>query len=80
MTQAIKYKKIVGLKEFRANVEGYINEVNKGKTFTIVRRSQPVFKISPVDEWGDEGTWETVVDFTKIRKGGVPIEEILKRL
>lgn len=75
-----KLKKIVGLREFRENVESYIAEVNNGRTFTIVRRSEPVFKISPVDEWGDEGTWETVVDFTKIKRGGVKIEDILKRL
>lgn len=28
---------------------------------------------------GNRG-WETVVDFTKIRKGGVDIDEILRRL
>ena len=32
----------------------------------------------PVDEWGDEGMWETVVDFTKIKKGGVPIDEVIQ--
>lgn len=75
-----KLKKIVGLREFRENVESYISEVNNGRTFTIVRRSEPVFKISPVDEWGDDGIWETVVDFTKIKRGGVDVEDILKRL
>ncbi len=37
-------------------------------------------EILPVDEWGDEGKWETVVDFNKIKKGGVSAEEVLKYL
>lgn len=32
------------------------------------------------DKWGDEGEWETVIDFTKIRKGGVPADEVLAAL
>jgi metal-responsive CopG/Arc/MetJ family transcriptional regulator len=28
----------------------------------------------------DEERWETVTDFTKIQKGGVDIDELLKRL
>ena len=42
------------------------------------RNAKPVFKISSVDE--DEGLWETVVDFTKLRKGGIPADELLVRL
>lgn len=72
--------KIVGLKTLRENMDKYIREVNRGKSFTIVRRSKPAFKMVPVDEWGDEGNWETIIDFTKIRKGGVPIRELIKRL
>ncbi len=45
-----------------------------------MRRSTPIFKITPVDKWGDEGTWETVIDFTQIKKGGVPIEDVMKVL
>ena len=69
---------IVGLKELRGNIEAYISEVKKGKSFIVVRRSKPVLKISSPDE--DESMWETVIDFTKIRKGGVPAEEVLKAL
>jgi prevent-host-death family protein len=70
--------KIIGLKDLRENTESYISQVAKGKSFTVVRRSKPVFKLSPpVDEWGDEGTWKTLVDFTKIKKGGVPIDEVI---
>ncbi|MBL7045297.1 MAG: type II toxin-antitoxin system prevent-host-death family antitoxin [Parcubacteria group bacterium] len=71
---------IIGLKELRENTEKYISQVNKGRTFTVIKRSKPVFKISPVDEWGDEGVWETVVDFREIDKHGVPAKDILKAL
>lgn len=33
-----------------------------------------------VDEWGDVGEWETVVDFREINPNGVPAEEVLKSL
>ena len=76
-----KTPSIIGFKEFRENSEKYINAVALGKSFTIVRRSKPILTISaPVDEWGDEGAWETVIDFTKIKKGGVPAEEVLASL
>ncbi|MDO8499330.1 MAG: type II toxin-antitoxin system prevent-host-death family antitoxin [bacterium] len=70
-------KTIVGVKELRENLEDYIVQVNKGRSFTVVRRSLPVFDITPVNE---ESGWETVVDFTMIKKGGIKIEEILSRL
>ncbi|MEX1061868.1 MAG: type II toxin-antitoxin system prevent-host-death family antitoxin [Patescibacteria group bacterium] len=68
---------VIGLKELRENADTYISEVKKGKTFLVVKRSKPIFKITPPDE---EELWETVIDFTKIRKGGVPAEELLKYL
>jgi Arc/MetJ-type ribon-helix-helix transcriptional regulator len=33
-----------------------------------------------VDEWGDDGHWETVVDFREINPKGVPAEEVLATL
>jgi prevent-host-death family protein len=39
----------VGLKELRENMGKYIKEVQKGRTFIVLRRSKPVFKIVPVD-------------------------------
>ncbi len=71
---------IVGLKELRGNVERYIAEVKKGKSFTVVRRSKPIFRLSPVDTWGDEGAWETVGDFTVGGSAGVSAHEMLKKL
>lgn len=70
-------EQIVGVKELRQNLDKYIDQVAKGKGFTVVRRSKPVFNIIPVNEQND---WEEVVDFTKIKKGGVKIEEVLSRL
>lgn len=68
---------IVGLKELRKNMDVYINQVAKGRSFIIVRRSKPVLKISsPVEE----GLWESVIDFTKLRKGGVLFSDLLTRL
>ncbi|MEK7651966.1 MAG: hypothetical protein AAB351_02045 [Patescibacteria group bacterium] len=68
--------KLIGLKEFRTNVESYAKKVNLGQSFIILKKSKPVFKISPIDEGG----WEEVLDFTKIRKGGVDIKDLISRL
>jgi antitoxin (DNA-binding transcriptional repressor) of toxin-antitoxin stability system len=70
----------VGMREFRENTEKYIAQLKKGKSFTVLRRSRPVFNVVPADVWGDEGNWETVVDFTKINKSGVPAQDVLKAL
>ena len=69
---------ILGLKELRENMQKYASLVEKGESFIIVKKSKPLFKISSLDE--DDGLWETVVDFTKIRKGGIPTEELLAHL
>ena len=76
---------IVGLKELRGNIDEYIEGVKNGREFVIVRKSKPVFRILPIEsqvmkESNPDGEWETVVDFTKIRRGGVPIKELLLRL
>ncbi len=68
---------IVGLKELRQNIENYITQVKKGKSFIVVRRSKPVLKISSPEE---EELWESVVDFTRINKNGVDARRILKEL
>ena len=69
---------ILGLKELRENMQKYATLVGKGQSFIVVKKSKPMFKISSLDE--DEGLWETVVDFSKIRKGGIPAKELLARL
>ena len=71
-------KKIIGLREFRENTEKFIQAVKKGKSFIIVRKSEPVFKITAADEWGDEGIWETIVNFREIDSKGVSADKILE--
>ncbi|TSC68841.1 MAG: hypothetical protein G01um101470_1109 [Parcubacteria group bacterium Gr01-1014_70] len=69
---------IIGLKELRENSEKYIRQVAKGKSFLVVRHSWPVFRILPPED--DEELWENAADFTKVKKGGIPLNELLKRL
>jgi prevent-host-death family protein len=69
---------IVGLKELRENIDSYISAVEKGRSFVVVRKSKPVFKISSVEESDD--LWEKIVDFTKIKKGGIGINQLLVHL
>lgn len=69
---------ILGLKELRENMQKYASLVERGKSFIIVKKSKPLFKISSLDE--DEGLWETVIDFTKIKRGGISAKELLARL
>ena len=71
---------IVGLKELRENTKKVISAVRRGKSFTVVRRSKPIFRITPVDEWGDEGVWETVADLTDVKKEGISADEFLSHL
>ena len=75
-----KAAKIIGLKELRQNTEKYIKAVKRGQSFVVLRRAKPIFNLSPVDEWGDDGVWETVIDFTQIQENGVPIDTVLEAL
>ncbi len=67
---------IIGLKDLRQNVDKYSKKIQNGESFIVMKRSLPLFKISPVND----GPWEELIDFTKIKKGGVDIKELLKRL
>jgi len=74
-------EKIVGVRELRENLEKYIAGAKRGESFTVVRRSKPVFRLTPPDAWGDEGTWESIADFTKGgSREGVSGRELLRRL
>jgi prevent-host-death family protein len=75
-----KTKKIIGLKDLRENMGAYIRQVERGHSFTVVRRSRPVFKLEPVDEWGDDGAWETVVDLRKLDSHSVPLRDVIASL
>jgi len=86
MAKYIASDSIIGLKELRDNVDTYIAAVKKGKRFTVFRHSTPVFSIVPPAETEydleelDGPGWKTVIDFTKIKKGGVPIDEVIASL
>ena len=67
---------IVNLKELRENMQRYAQKVQRGDSFVVFKRSKPLFRNTPVET----DAWEEVIDFTKIRKGGVNLEELLQRL
>lgn len=70
-------KNIIGLKELRENMENWINQIQKGKSFMVIRKSRPVFKIVPPET---EEQWETVIDFTMLNKNGISADKILREL
>ncbi len=74
----MKRANIVGLKDLRENINTYIKAIAKGRSFVVVRKSKPVFKISSLEESNE--LWEPVIDFTKIKKGGLALDQLLSRL
>lgn len=67
---------IINLKNLRERMQEYAEKVQKGDSFIVFKRSKPLFKIAPIK---DE-LWEEAIDFTKIKKGGIDIKELLRRL
>ncbi len=67
----------VNLKQLREEFPQYIEAVAQGRSFTVVKRSKPIFRLTPVHE---EGEWETIADFTSISAEGVSADELLKAL
>jgi len=67
---------IINLKSLRENMQKYAQKVKRGQSFMVFKKSKPLFKISPIDE----EYWEEVIDFTKIKKGGIGLKELLQRL
>jgi hypothetical protein len=82
-------QQIIGLKEFKKNPDVYAKKAKAGHSFIVVKQSKPMFRISSpifpdllvpeadLDEVDGKG-WKTVLDFTKIKKGGVPFEEVIQ--
>lgn len=77
---AAKENNLVGLKDLREHMETYIRRIGKGESLLVMRRNAPIFRILPVAGNSEEAGWETVVDFTRIRKGGVPIAQVQKTI
>lgn len=67
---------IVGLKDLRENLANYEKLIKKGQSFIVMKRSKPIFTIGPVEDT----EWETVIDFTRFRKGGIAASELLELL
>jgi antitoxin (DNA-binding transcriptional repressor) of toxin-antitoxin stability system len=68
---------LIALKDLRLNMERYVQKVKMGQSFVVLKQSKPIFRVAPVE--ADE-KWEEVIDFTKIKKNGVNIDELLSRL
>lgn len=71
-------KNIIGLKELRENTELYVKRVNRGESITVMRRSTPLFRLTPVD--AEEIGWETVADFTSLDEKGISARDVLAAL
>lgn len=67
---------IISLKKSRENMQDFTEKVKGKCSFFVFKKSQSIFKISPIEE----ENWQKVIDFTEIKKGGVDIKDLLKRL
>ncbi len=67
---------IISVKQLRQDLGRYEALVSKGRSFMVMKRSRPIFRIGPIE---DEN-WETVIDFTKFKKGGISAKELLATL
>lgn len=67
----------ISLRQLREHFPEYIDAINQGESFTVMKRSKPVFRIGPV---ADDGNWETIADFTTIDNKGVAADDILREL
>lgn len=67
---------IITVKNLRENLVEYSRQVQKGESFIVFKKSKPLFRILPLED----DDWQEVIDFTKIKKGGVDINDLLSRL
>ncbi len=72
----------ISIKDLRKNLATVADQVLTGKSFTVFRRSKPVFKIVPIEEnFDEEDGWVDFIDFTEGgEKDGMKAEEFLKIL
>lgn len=73
----MKTSNTVSLKELREHFPRYIAAIADGQSFTVVKRSKPIFQINPVN---DDGEWQTIADFTRIEDDGVDADSVLTAL
>ena len=71
--------KDISIKELRTHLSDVADQVEKGESFRVIRRSKPSFLIMKIDADVSAEEWETVVDFTDGgKKTGMPVEEVMK--
>ena len=70
-------KHMIGLREFRQNIAKYARRLEAGQSFVVMKHAQPLFKVTSLD---DDERWEEIIDFTKIKKGGIDIDDLISRL
>ena len=68
---------LITIRELREGMPAIINKVRRGGEFLVLKKSRPVFRLTAPES---DDNWETVIDFTKIKKGGVKIDELIKAL
>ncbi|MDO8649862.1 MAG: type II toxin-antitoxin system prevent-host-death family antitoxin [Candidatus Berkelbacteria bacterium] len=73
--------KIIGVKELRENIDKYAAQVKAGRSITVVKRSEPLFRLTPVDD-DDDANWETMIDFRKFPgyENGIPVDDLITRI
>ena len=68
---------LIALKDLRLNMNKYATAVKAGQSFIVLKQSKPLFRLTPINE---DNSWEEVINFTKIKKGGVDINALLAAL
>ena len=59
---------IIGIKELHQNLKRVADAAMKGKSFTVVRDSKPVFRIEPIEM--SQGKTRTIDDFLALKFKG----------
>ena len=54
--------------------------LNEDSLLRLSSKQRLSLRVVPLDATENESEWETIIDFTKIKKGGVSAKELLKRL
>lgn len=68
-------QKIIGLKEFRADVQAVAESVAKGNEYVVVKRSRPLFRILPArDPKTQLAAWRKLAGVWKGHKGPDPLK------
>lgn len=68
-------------------MESYIDQVKKGNSFIVVKRSEPIFVMSPyrseeIDLKDDGPGWKKMIDFRKLtgNKNGIDAQKLIDLL